>query len=152
MMGVTKEGEEELCDWWNKEANWGCTHQGDAMVFNPQDKKWADALSTEDIIIPHAASGFFTFKVYHFFNPTAEGYYKGEDSRDYLNAGILSLQINGESFGSYKKTRTIGVDTHLENGMVNPNFDANFNITVSCDDGCHCTLDSSIPSMSSPNQ
>ena len=151
LVGVKKEGEEELCDWWNKEADWGCTHQGDAMIFKPQNKKWADAIDSEDVIIPHAASGFFTFMVYHFFNPTAEGYYTGKDSRDYMNAGVLSVQINGVSFGSYQKKRTIGVETHLENGMKNPEFDADFNITVSCDNGCHCTLDSSDPSVSFPS-
>ena len=144
LVGVKKDGNEELCDWWNKETNWGCTHQGDAMIFNPEDKKWAEVLTSEEVFIPQAQSGNYTFMVYHFFNPQAEGYYTGQDSRDYMNAGILSIQINGESVGSYKKDRIVGVETHLENGMVNPEFDADFDVTVSCDEDCQCSLNSTI--------
>jgi len=50
---VTKNGEDEICSWENTATSWGCSHEGDAYIFNT-GPKYYDFSSFETAAVNNA--------------------------------------------------------------------------------------------------
>lgn len=133
-MSITKIGEEGSCDYYNKNADWGCSHGGVAYIQNNQDERYNDKIGAEEANITDAFNSRFIFDVQHFFHKTNEGYY----DQDHMIQSRLKIFANGERFGSYRTPKNVGQDTHLPDGSINPEYDGELKVTVECDDECNC--------------
>ena len=55
-------------------------------------------------------------------------------------AGELTLWVNGKDKGKYSHEVSEEIDTHLEDGSINPKYDSEFFLDIDCDDECVCTI------------
>lgn len=115
--------------------------------------------TAEYMTIEDAAGKSFTVNVYHAFE--AANYYYAEDHPyysgqyyDHLMAAHLSIEVEGKEIATglhhhhnYYDDLTDddetlwSVNTHDENGEINPDYDDHFEVTVSCDNSCSCTAE-----------
>merc|ERR1740124_1275401 len=136
-ISATKKGSEGSCSELSRETTW-CTHTGDAVINNkegPDDDYNYDYSESEAVFIEEAANAGFVVKVEHWFNK-----YEQKHEDDYLMAGELTLWVNGKDKGQFKHEVVKGVDTHLESGSINPNYDSKFYLDVECTKKCKCTI------------
>ena len=131
-MSVTKHGEDSECSYYYNSAEWGCVHQGDAMISKWKDPEKEDKHELETVSILKGEGGKFYFYVEHFFSKKEKYYLK-----DYKMAGEMVLWINGKVKGSY--SHGVNVDTHTNNGSINPSYQDHFYVTVDCDMDCKCS-------------
>ena len=133
-----KENEEEECSPENPNASWGCKHEGDAGYSNfPEFDEYYS--TTETINLSTAESGNFILTLHHYYWDVYEAYYK-QGSQDYMMSSTLDLEINGEHKGSFQHETTEGIHTHNDDLTVNKNYKGSFDIDISCDSNCNCSI------------
>jgi len=145
------------CDAWTSKP-W-CTYEnsnpGSAMsyVSNIDDYYWpeellaeCDHIQEEQFTIRNAQNKTTNFNVYHVFE--AKDYYpEYETWNDHMMAPILTItsESTGEKVsdenGNDRWHHPVDKDirTHTEEGEVNPEYQGNFGISVTCDNKCECS-------------
>jgi len=121
---VTKDGEDEICQWNNQVTSWGCTHEGDAYIFKT-GPDYYDYSMTETVIVNNAEGGTFNFHLQHYFNSTLESYYEGDPSIQ----GVLSIKSTNSEVNKF---------SHPENRNQGNTPNGSIMVTVVCDDECDC--------------
>ena len=122
-----------ICDYYQKETDWGCKHVGDALIFKSEN--YYNYLEEESAIIEDAKDATFVFLVQHYFTDN-EKYYE----KDHKMPGTLSVFINNENRGSFEHPKNWKQDSHLPNGDPNPDYNGSFIVTVKCNELCECTV------------
>ena len=134
---VEKEGEADKCGWfYTQYTEWGCTHEGDAYISNNQDPGYSDGRDSETAFVIEAFESNFIVYVDHWFNDN-ELYY----DEDHMIQSKLKVVINGEKIATFKSPKNVGVDTHLEDGSINPAYEGSYAVDVQCDADCVCTAE-----------
>ena len=68
--------------------------------------------------------------------------YYPEDYKDHMLAAELKLQNlssdSQDNLGTWSRLVDMDVDTHLENGDINPNHMSSFVVSLSCNNDCNC--------------
>ena len=150
---MTKDGEDEICQWNNQVTSWGCTHEGDAYIFKT-GPDYYDYSMTETVIVNNAGKvnnlnlfyifncisktehlfffyviraegGTFNFHLQHYFNSTLESYYEGDPSIQ----GVLSIKSTNSQVNKF---------SHPENRNQGNTPNGSIMVTVVCDDECDC--------------
>jgi len=135
-MVVQKGGEIEKCQWENmNETSWGCLHDGgDAYVWYHNATSFEKG--TENVIIDDGANGDFRFTLQHW--PSNLDLLYSEGHKIY---STLSISINdGEPLKFSLPENVDNIDTHLEDGSLNPEYKGITHVDVSCDSACHCDI------------
>jgi len=133
---VVKSGDENPCWYDQTTTDWGCIHNGDALVENFSG--YANKKQNETVSIAGVNNGIFHFYLEHFFNDELENYDNYKDSEMTAN---LAISIAGKPFGLFSHDANIGVDTHTTDGTINPEYNGDTVVTVTCDDDCNCEVE-----------
>lgn len=100
--------------------------------------------TAETMVIKEAAGKDFTIDVYHVFEDNQyyekNSYYYGYEYYDHNMAAHLSIKVGKEEIASelHHEHEYYGF-THDDTGEINEDYDAHFEVKVSCDDSCSCT-------------
>ena len=141
----------------NTVTSWGCTHIGDAKVWNPKHELYGPINTIEHAIITSAEGGSYQFEIQHIWS-IAETYYRSSsdtEGKDHENVGVLTIDVvkkdkrtNEEGqesveetvtrLGEFRRDVEDGVDTHLEDGSINLQYEGIKVIQVLCDEACSC--------------
>ena len=155
-------------DWCTYKHTWEAYDETDD--FDPKDYYGAQHYyatqsqmyyaTAEYMAIEDAAGKSFTVDVNHAFE--ANNYYYEENHPngysgqyyDHLMAAHLSIEVEGKEISSglhhdhaYYDDLTDddktywSVNTHDENGNINPDYDGHFEVEISCDNACSCTAE-----------
>ncbi len=136
---VNKRDSDEICSFESPSTSWGCTHQGDALMYKQRDPLYDNYLQSESVHIENGASSTFEFSLKHYFNYKHEKYY----DEDHKLAGILSIKATGNKKREFSHPKNVNRDTHI-NGVVNPEYKGHIIVTVDCDEECKCTMSKKI--------
>jgi hypothetical protein len=141
----------------NAKTSWGCTHMGDAKVWNPEHELYGPMNTIEHATITPAEGGSYLFEIQHIWS-IAETYYGSSsktEGKDHENVGVLTIDVvnrvnhtNEEGhvsveekvtrLGEFRRDIEDGVDTHLEDGSINLQYEGIKVIKVVCDGACSC--------------
>jgi hypothetical protein len=137
---VSRPGSDGFCDYENQHTSWGCTHKGDARIFNGKNSTTYDKSEIETAEVFDVSDSEHTLTLKHYFNNVAENYY----NLDYKMTAELNVFVNGNKLGTYSHDVVDDVDTHIENGsgdmVPNPEYKGNLNVKLSCDESCNCQV------------
>jgi len=131
---VIKSGEEHPCGYEQKTTAWGCTHAGDALINNFYG--YETIVKNETVNIVDVNDGTFHFYLKHYFENNLGKYYEYDSE---MTADLI-INIAGETFGPFSHVPNYYVDTHDENGYVNPEYIGDTVVMVTCDDNCNCEM------------
>lgn len=101
--------------------------------------------TAETMVIKEAAGKDFTIDVYHAFEDNqyyAENHeYYGYQYYDHNMAAHLSIEVGGEEIASglHHEHELYDYTHDYYTGEINEDYDAHFEVKVSCDDSCSCT-------------
>lgn len=148
----------DYCDAWSwQERDW-CTYEntntteGASMAYigNVDDyyddwASYADQIQEEIITIAAVADMTVNFHSYHWYLKE-DWYYEYDCWNDHMMAAKLSIQnLNTgtfvrDEFGQFLWNHPVDEDirTHLPNGDINPEYQGEFGISVTCDTSCNC--------------
>jgi hypothetical protein len=133
-VSITKLGSDEVCNYEsNEETSWGCTHTGNAAIWNPQNENYYSYNHEETIEIKDIPNSTIYMNVTHAFSDY-ETYYEN----DHRIKGLLYVYVKDELLGTFGHPTNAKLDTHLENGDVNEAYKGDYLATVSCDSDCSC--------------
>ena len=134
---IVKVGSDTPCWYYNKETDWGCVHDGDAYVYYTYYDD-ANEEESETVSITDVAGGTFYFYIDSFHNYEKEYYYE----YDHNIESSLELTIGGESFGPFHPPYNYYDNfDEYDYGYINPQYDGNTLVTVTCDNECVCTVE-----------
>ena len=130
-MSVKNTEFDEVCnyDTWD-ETEWGCKHEGDALIENRQDDNFEDSSEQESIRIRDGSDSDFIFTISTYENPDKES----ANHHDHKMHGMLNITINGEEQGIY--SQWVADDM----GDKDPSPAADTVITISCNVACNCVI------------
>ena len=136
-VSVTKVDSDEVCDKEiSGETSWGCSHTGNAAIWTPENPDYYNYNHHESVDISSMYGETVVLNVQHQFDKI-ETYY----DLDHQIQGKLYLYINGnQQVGAFTQPKNKNRDTHLRDGIVNPEYKGKFSVTVSCDDNCSCEV------------
>ncbi|GFH56987.1 predicted protein [Chaetoceros tenuissimus] len=135
-VSATMANQFEVCDQSTLgETSWGCTHLGNAAVWNPQNTDYYNYNHGETVDVTNAYGSTIYLDVVHHFSDL-EKYY----DRDHRIQGALFVSVNGQTLGEYSHPKNGQIDTHLNDGSINPDYKGKFRVTVTCDDSCVCDV------------
>lgn len=131
-MEVSTFGSGEICTS-KRETTWGCSHSGDARIWNPENSAYYSYNENESIDITNGKEGSYKLTVRHHFSEK-ELYY----DMDHSIRSTLTLSIDGDRKEEFQTKWNKNTDTHLESGEINPSYVGDYQVHVSCDDLCIC--------------
>ena len=97
---------------------------------------------SESVLIKNGKDGNFRFSLTHSFDENEDN---EKYKKDYKMVGVMTLLINNQKKGSFNHPHSNGVDTHLKNGAVNPEYQGQRYVDVKCDSDCNCDIQQHAP-------
>lgn len=137
-VSVTKLGTDEVCNSKSlSETSWGCSHTGDAVIWNPEDLiTYYKYNHDETVDITDMRNSTVYMDVRHFFHTDYEAYY----DYDHRIRATLSVSINNEHMSNFTTPKNTNRDTHLSDGSINEAYVGDYRATVTCDNQCNCNV------------
>ena len=119
-------------------TEWGCMHDGGtAQISNWMEGDGIFSRDSESVLIKNGMNGNFRFSLEHSFEEKEKN---PKYKKDHKMVGNMTLSINDKEMGTFNHPKNNKMNTHLEDGTVNPDYKGTIYVDVKCDSDCNCDI------------